>query len=184
MAAVTPGVAFDLSVNLESKAFIGSILDADVSSRHDFTLTGNRKIIIRTENINREVHDKEFRHQQAQGQSQKKKRRGEKTGIKASYPPVPVLVVLQAFGGAAGRRRRQHGVMAGPQPQRRSLSWAGVGAQLGGELVGHGRARGEDGSAVKQSRREIPAEKEENDLLSPNYYFFSYFLGEVLSSAL
>lgn len=49
MAAVTPGVAFDLSVNLESRAFIGSILDADVSSRHDFTLTGNRKIIIRTE---------------------------------------------------------------------------------------------------------------------------------------
>lgn len=38
MAAVTPGVAFDLSVNLESKAFIGSILEADVSSRHGFTL--------------------------------------------------------------------------------------------------------------------------------------------------
>lgn len=38
MAAVTPGVAFDLSVNLESKAFIGSILEAEVSSRHCFTL--------------------------------------------------------------------------------------------------------------------------------------------------
>lgn len=38
MAAVTPGVAFDLSVNLESRAFIGSILEAEVSSRHDFTL--------------------------------------------------------------------------------------------------------------------------------------------------
>lgn len=38
MAAVAPGVALDLSVNRESKAFIGSILEADVSSRHDFTL--------------------------------------------------------------------------------------------------------------------------------------------------
>lgn len=38
MAVVTPGVAFDLSVNLESKAFIGSILEAEVSSRLDFTL--------------------------------------------------------------------------------------------------------------------------------------------------
>lgn len=38
MVAITPGVAFDLSVNLESRAFIGSILEADVSSRHDFTL--------------------------------------------------------------------------------------------------------------------------------------------------
>lgn len=38
MAAVTPGVAFDLSVNLESKAFIGSILGAEVSSRLGFTL--------------------------------------------------------------------------------------------------------------------------------------------------
>lgn len=38
MAAVTPGVAFDLSVNLESKAFIGSILEAEVSSKLDFTL--------------------------------------------------------------------------------------------------------------------------------------------------
>lgn len=38
MAAVTPGVAFDLSVNLESRAFIGSILEAEVSSRLDFTL--------------------------------------------------------------------------------------------------------------------------------------------------
>lgn len=38
MTAVTPGVAFDLSVNLESKAFIGSILEAEVSSRHGFTL--------------------------------------------------------------------------------------------------------------------------------------------------
>lgn len=38
MAAVTPGVAFDLSVNLESKAFIGSILEAEVSSRLDLTL--------------------------------------------------------------------------------------------------------------------------------------------------
>lgn len=38
MAAVAPGVALDLSVNRESKAFIGSILEAEVSSRHDFTL--------------------------------------------------------------------------------------------------------------------------------------------------
>lgn len=38
MAVVIPGVAFDLSVNLESKAFIGSILDAEVSSRQDLTL--------------------------------------------------------------------------------------------------------------------------------------------------
>lgn len=50
--------------------------------------------------------------------------------------------------------------MAGPKTQRRSLSWAGVGAQLRRELVGHGRARGEDGSAVEQSRREIPARPE------------------------
>lgn len=35
---MTPGVAFDLSVNLESKAFMGSILEAEVSSRLDFTL--------------------------------------------------------------------------------------------------------------------------------------------------
>jgi len=38
MEAVTPGVAFDLSVNRESNAFMGSILEADVSSRLDFTL--------------------------------------------------------------------------------------------------------------------------------------------------
>lgn len=38
MAAMAPGVAFDLSVNLESRAFIGSILEAGPSSRHDFTL--------------------------------------------------------------------------------------------------------------------------------------------------
>lgn len=38
MADVTPGVAFDLSVNLESRAFIGSILVADVSSKLCFTL--------------------------------------------------------------------------------------------------------------------------------------------------
>lgn len=49
MADVTPGVAFDLSVNLESRAFIGSILDADVSSRHAFTLKGRQEIIIRWE---------------------------------------------------------------------------------------------------------------------------------------
>lgn len=33
---MTPGVAFDLSVNRESSAFIGSILEADVNSRFDF----------------------------------------------------------------------------------------------------------------------------------------------------
>lgn len=33
---VTPGVAFDLSVNRESSAFMGSILVADVNSRVDF----------------------------------------------------------------------------------------------------------------------------------------------------
>lgn len=33
---VTPGVAFDLSVNRESSAFMGSILEADVNSRFDF----------------------------------------------------------------------------------------------------------------------------------------------------
>lgn len=45
MAAVAPGVALDLSVNRESNAFIGSILEAEVSSRHDFTLQNlqNRK---------------------------------------------------------------------------------------------------------------------------------------------
>lgn len=72
---------------------------------------------------------------------------------------VPILVVLQALGGTAGWRRGEHGVMAGPKPQSRGLSWAGVGAKLGGELVGHGGARGQDGSAVEQSGREIPAEK-------------------------
>lgn len=43
MAAVTPGVAFDRSVNLESRAFIGSILDAEVRSRHDLTLEQSQK---------------------------------------------------------------------------------------------------------------------------------------------
>lgn len=33
---VTPGVAFDLSVNRESSAFMGSILEADVNNRFDF----------------------------------------------------------------------------------------------------------------------------------------------------
>ena len=33
MAEVTPGVAFDLSVNLESRAFMGSILEAEPSRR-------------------------------------------------------------------------------------------------------------------------------------------------------
>lgn len=42
MAAVTPGVAFDLSVNLESNAFIGSILEAEVSSRLAFPLWKSR----------------------------------------------------------------------------------------------------------------------------------------------
>lgn len=49
MADVTPGVAFDLSVNLESRAFIGSILDAEVSSRHALTLTGRQETIVRCE---------------------------------------------------------------------------------------------------------------------------------------
>lgn len=43
MAAVTPGVAFDLSVNLESKAFMGSILEAEVSSRVAFILKPEKK---------------------------------------------------------------------------------------------------------------------------------------------
>lgn len=43
MAAVTPGVAFDLSVKRESRAFMGSILEADVSSRLDFTLEDREK---------------------------------------------------------------------------------------------------------------------------------------------
>lgn len=38
MAVGAPGVALDRSVNRESRAFIGSILEAEVSSRHDFTL--------------------------------------------------------------------------------------------------------------------------------------------------
>ncbi len=33
---MTPGVAFDLSVNRESSAFMGSILVADVNRRFDF----------------------------------------------------------------------------------------------------------------------------------------------------
>lgn len=45
MADVTPGVAFDLSVKRESRAFIGSILDADVSSRLDFTLKPNVHVV-------------------------------------------------------------------------------------------------------------------------------------------
>lgn len=44
MADVTPGVALDLSVKRESRAFIGSILDADVSSRLDFTLKPNVQV--------------------------------------------------------------------------------------------------------------------------------------------
>lgn len=35
---VTPGVVLDLSVKRESRAFMGSILEADVSSRLDLTL--------------------------------------------------------------------------------------------------------------------------------------------------
>lgn len=36
MEMVTPGMTFDLSVNLESRAFIGSILVEVVRSRLDF----------------------------------------------------------------------------------------------------------------------------------------------------
>jgi len=43
MAAVTPGVAFDLSVNLESRAFIGSILEAEPSRRLAFNLQQRRR---------------------------------------------------------------------------------------------------------------------------------------------
>ena len=64
---------------------------------------------------------------------------------------VPVFVVLQTLE-AAGCRRGEHGVTAGPQPQRGGLSWAGVRAELRGEMVGHGGARGQDGDAVEQSR--------------------------------
>lgn len=38
-----PGVAFDLSVKRESRAFIGSILEAEVSSRLDFSLKVEKK---------------------------------------------------------------------------------------------------------------------------------------------
>lgn len=51
--------------------------------------------------------------------------------------------------------------MAGPETQRRSLSGAGVGAQLRRELVGHGRARRQDGGAVEQSRREIATRRKD-----------------------
>lgn len=81
MADVTPGVAFDLSVNLESRAFIGSILDADVSSRHALTLDGNA----RKQSL--DANQEEFgRHRPTRKQL------------------LPVSVVLQAFGGDAGRR--------------------------------------------------------------------------------
>lgn len=52
--------------------------------------------------------------------------------------------------------------MAGPKPQGGGLTRAGVGAKLGGELVGHGGTGGQDGSAVEQSGREIPAKEEES----------------------
>lgn len=80
--------------------------------------------------------------------------------MKAFSQQVIPILVLQALGSAVGRRRGEHGVVAGPEPQRGGLSWAGVRAELRGELVGHGGARGQDGSAVEQSWREIPAETE------------------------
>lgn len=43
MADGIPGVAFDLSVKRESRAFIGSILEAEVSSRLDFSLKAEKK---------------------------------------------------------------------------------------------------------------------------------------------
>lgn len=52
---VTPGVAFDLSVNRESSAFMGSILEADVNSRVDFIpmeFTGAVALKERAETIN------------------------------------------------------------------------------------------------------------------------------------
>lgn len=124
MAAVTPGVAFDLSVNLESRAFIGSIFEAEVSSRLDFTLEDKRNQKIRTR-LKREKFKKRQQEEEAE-QSRKQ------------VICVPVLVVLKAFAGVVGWRQGEHGVVAGPEPQRGGLSWAGVGAELGGELVGHG----------------------------------------------
>lgn len=92
---------------------------------------------------------------------------------------VPVLIVLQDFGGAVGGRRGEQGVLAWPKPQRRSLPRAGVTAQLRGELVGHGGAWRQDGSTVEQSWREIPAQKEEEI----EFCFYGYHCRFITNSA-
>lgn len=79
------------------------------------------------------------------------------TECKLSSVLVPFVVVLQAFVGAAGRRWSEQAVLVGPETQRRRLSRAGVRVQLGGELVGHWGARGQNRSTVEQSWWEIPA---------------------------
>ena len=92
---------------------------------------------------------------------------------------VPILIVLQDFGSVVGGRWSEQGVLAWPKPQGSSLPWAGVTAQLGGELVGHGGAWRQDGSAVEQSWWEIPAQKEEEI----EYCFYGYHCRFIIGSA-
>lgn len=92
---------------------------------------------------------------------------------------VPILIVLQDFGGTVGGRWGEQGVLAWPKPQRSSLPWAGVTAQLGGELVGHGGAWRQDGSTVEQSWWEIPAQKEEEI----ECCFYGYHCQFIINSA-
>lgn len=92
---------------------------------------------------------------------------------------VPILIVLQDFGSTAGGRWGEHGVLAWPKTQRRSLPRAGVRAKLGGELVRHGGAWWQNGSAVEQSWREIPAQKEE----VIEYRFYGYHCQFIINTA-
>lgn len=92
---------------------------------------------------------------------------------------VPILIVLQDFGGTVGGRWGEQGVLAWPKHQRRSLAWAGVTAQLGGELVGHGGAWRQDGSTVEQSWWEIPARKEKQI----EYCFYGYHCQSIINAA-
>lgn len=135
MADGIPGVAFDLSVKRESRAFIGSILEAEVSSRPDFSLKPQKKSEWLTC----------WRLEPDQNPS------GRTDG--------PVFVVLQGFCDAGGRRRGEQPVLVGPGAQRRRLTRARVGVELRSDLIGQGGAGGQDGGAVEESRGEIPKEK-------------------------
>jgi len=71
---------------------------------------------------------------------------------------VPVPVLLQGLGGGTGGAGGQQGVVRRPQAQGGGLPLAGVGAELGGQLVGD-RGTGHDGNTVEEGRGEVPEER-------------------------